>query len=82
MANNLELQGSLGSRPDGTWKHFTLPLDSPDGWTVVEGSSSRPATLADVHRVRDAAFALWIRGGYTDGAGETWIDNVLVDRHH
>jgi hypothetical protein len=82
LSNGIELQRSLGSSPDGTWKHYVVALDTPAGWTYVDGSGSRPATLTDLHVVRDSAYGLWIRGLYADGAGETWIDNVLVDRHH
>jgi hypothetical protein len=82
LSNGIELQRSLGSSPDGTWKHYVIALDTPAGWTYVDGSGSRPATLTDLHFVRDSAYGLWIRGLYADGAGETWIDNVLVDRHH
>jgi hypothetical protein len=82
IATGIELQKSLPSPPDGSWKHFSLALDTPTGWTYVDDSGSRPATLADLHHVRDLALLLWIRGLYADGAGETWLDNVLVERHH
>jgi len=82
IAFNGELQASLAQLPGSVWGSYLLHLDRPDEWTYVDQTTTRPATIDDLHAVRDHAFFVWIRGQYADGEGETWLDNVLLDLHH
>jgi hypothetical protein len=80
--NQSEIRFELPTPPGPAWQSYVVRLDDPAGWTFVDASGSRPATADDVRQGIDAAFAVWIRGLYADGAGETWLDNLAVELHH
>ncbi len=80
--NLSELHFALPVAPGPTWQRYVVPLDDPAGWTFVDAGGSRPATAEDLRQGINQAFAVWIRGLYADGSGETWLDNLAVELHH
>jgi alkaline phosphatase D len=67
--------------PDATtgWTTFRVPLDvSAEGWTLASNGS---AATEDAFRASLAATTgLWLRGEFSDGEDNSWLDNVIVSR--
>lgn len=61
-----------GSVPGTAWKRFSVRLSASAGW---RWNGSGPATQAQIRSVLAAPVSLEIRGEYTTGADEGFLDN-------
>jgi hypothetical protein len=66
-----------GSAPGTAWKRFSVRLSASAGWTW-NGSGS--ATAAQLRSVLAAPLSLEIRGEYTTGPDEGFLDNFELQR--
>jgi hypothetical protein len=62
--------------PDGSWAHYEVSLENPDGWTYRDATASRPATPADL---RSSFVNVRVLGSWQAGAGNASLDNVVVE---
>ncbi len=61
---------------DGTWTHYELALQDPDGWTYRDAQGSRPATLQDL---RIGFFQVRVLGSWWSGGGSSALDNFATE---
>jgi hypothetical protein len=66
-----------GSAPGTAWKQFSVRLSASAGWTW---NGSGPATQAQIRSVLAAPLSLEIRGEYTTGPDEGFLDNFELQR--
>jgi hypothetical protein len=66
-----------GSAPGTAWKRFSVRLSASVGWTW---NGSGPATQAQLRSVLASPLALEIRGEYTTGPDEGFLDNFELQR--
>jgi hypothetical protein len=76
-AGRLGYRFGRGSAPGTAWKRFSVPLSASAGWTW---NGSGPATQAQLHTVLAAPLSLEIRGEYTTGPDEGFLDNFELQR--
>ncbi|HEY6912251.1 MAG TPA: hypothetical protein VI356_22925 [Myxococcales bacterium] len=71
------LEHAIPSPPaDGTWAHYELALQNPDGWTYRDAQQSRPATLDDL---RVGSFQIRVLGSWWTGGGSSALDNFATE---
>ena len=66
-----------GSAPGTAWKRFSVRLSASAGWTW---NGSGPATQAQLRSVLASPLSLEIRGEYTTGPDEGFLDNFDLQR--
>ena len=66
-----------GSAPGTAWKRFSVRLSASAGWTW---NGSGPATPAQLRSVLASPLSLEIRGEYTTGPDEGFLDNFEIQR--
>ena len=66
-----------GSGPGTAWKRFSVRLSASAGWTW---NGSGPATQAQFRSVLASPLSLEIRGEYTTGPDEGFLDNFELQR--
>jgi hypothetical protein len=66
-----------GSAPGTAWKRFSVRLSASAGWTW---NGSGPATQAQLRSVLASPLSLEIRGEYTTGPDEGFLDNFELQR--
>ncbi len=66
-----------GSAPGTAWKRFSVRLSAGAGWTWNGGGS---ATQAQLRSVLASPLSLEIRGEYTTGPDEGFLDNFELQR--
>ena len=66
-----------GSAPGTAWRRFSVRLSAGAGWTW---NGSRPATQAQLRSVLASPLSLEIRGEYTTGPDEGFLDNFKLQR--
>jgi len=66
-----------GSGPGTAWKRYSVQLSASAGWTW---NGSGPATEAQLRSVLAAPLSLEIRGEYTTGPDEGFLDNFELQR--
>ena len=76
-AGRLGYRFGRGSAPGTAWKRFSVPLSASAGWTW-NGSGS--ATAAQLRSVLASPLSLEIRGEYTTGPDEGFLDNFELQR--
>lgn len=76
-AGRLGYRFGRGSAPGTAWKRFSVRLSASAGWTW---NGSGPATQAQLRSVLAAPLSLEIRGEYTTGPDEGFLDNFELQR--
>jgi hypothetical protein len=76
-AGRLGYRFGRGSAPGTAWKRFSVRLSANAGWTW---NSRGPATPEQIRRVLASPISLEIRGEYTTGADEGFLDNFELQR--
>jgi len=66
-----------GSAPGTAWKRFSVRLSASAGWTWNGGG---PATQAQLRSVLASPLSLEIRGEYSTGPDEGFLDNFELQR--
>ncbi len=75
---NLYLYDTDLTKPDTTWKTYSYALDVSAGWRLNSGwsTASTLATQSDIIAVLTTLTDMRIRGEFTDGADQGYLDNV------
>lgn len=76
-AGRLGYRFGRGSAPGTAWKRFSVRLSASAGWTW---NGSEPATQAQLRSVLASPLSLEIRGEYTTGPDEGFLDNFELQR--
>ena len=76
-AGRLGYRFGRGSAPGTAWKRFSVRLSASVGWTW---NGSGPATQAQLRSVLASPLSLEIRGEYTTGPDEGFLDNFELQR--
>ena len=76
-AGRLGYRFGRGSAPGTAWKRFSVRLSASAGWTW---NGSGKATQAQLRSVLAAPISLEIRGEYTTGPDEGFLDNFDLQR--
>jgi hypothetical protein len=76
-AGRLGYRFGRGSAPGTAWKRFPVRLSASAGWTW---NGSGPATQAQLRSVLASPLSLEIRGEYTTGPDEGFLDNFELQR--
>jgi hypothetical protein len=73
---SVRLERTLPSPTADVWTAYDVALDDPAGWTYRDLTGSRPATLADFRLPWTYVYVL---GAWSDGPGETALDDVVIE---
>ena len=76
-AGRLGYRFGRGSAPGTAWKRFSVRLSASAGWTW---NGSGPATQAQLRSVLASPLSLEIRGEYTTGPDEGFLDNFELQQ--
>jgi hypothetical protein len=76
-AGRLGYRFGRGSAPGPAWKRFSVRLSASAGWTW---NGSGPATQVQLRSVLASPLSLEIRGEYTTGPDEAFLDNFELQR--
>ncbi len=76
-AGRLGYRFGRGSAPGTAWKRFSVRLSASEGWTW---NGSGPATQAQLRSVLASPLSLEIRGEYSTGPDEGFLDSFELQR--